>query len=123
VPAVRRELPRSERSLAEGVMAELPEGLPAKLKIGWRDYTIVCWTHKQGRDANRYAEHDGGGWEIRIDFTYPPREAANSLLHELMHACFQVQALDAADDEERTVTGLANGLSMVWRDNPTCSRG
>lgn len=98
--------------------ASLPDGLPANLRIGWRDYTIVPWTHKDARDRQRYAEHDGAGWEIRIDVSYKPVEIINGLIHEMLHALYAVQSIYDADDEERTVTGLANGLSAVWRDNP-----
>jgi hypothetical protein len=98
--------------------AALPEGLPETVRIGWRDYTLIPWSHREARNRQRFAEHDGGGWEIRLDVTYPSREVANSLLHELLHALYSTKNVLDADDEERTVTGLAHGLTAMWRDNP-----
>jgi hypothetical protein len=96
----------------------LPDGMPDWFKVGWRRYKVVAWTHKHARDQHKFAEHDGGGWEIRLDVTYPLGEVANSFIHEALHAMWSVYALEDSDVEERVVTALANGLSAVWLDNP-----
>lgn len=47
-----------------------------------------------------------------------PVEAANTLLHEILHACWYTAQIQDEDKEERTITAFANQLTQVWRDNP-----
>lgn len=92
--------------------------LPASVKIGYRVYRIVALSSLQAAAKGRYGECSHLECEIRIDLTPGPREAANTLLHEILHAVWYVQHLTDADNEERTVLTLADGLSCVWVDNP-----
>lgn len=51
-----------------------------------------------------------------------PPEAANTLIHEVLHAIYTHFDLAAGsaekDPQEHIVTALANGLTQVFKDNP-----
>lgn len=85
---------------------------PRGVTIGWRRYQIAPLT--AGDDAG---ECDADRAIIRLragDGAY----MAHTLLHEILHACYDQAALRRKDGEERVVSGLANTLAQVLRDNP-----
>lgn len=43
---------------------------------------------------------------------------AQIVLHELLHAIYDVMGIHAKDGEERTVGQMSQGLAQVMRDNP-----
>lgn len=92
--------------------------LPPSVKIGYSRYTIVDWAPRASISADRYGECDITCREIRVSTVQGWSKAANTLLHEILHAVWYHQALHDSDDQERCVTSFANGLSMVWVDNP-----
>lgn len=100
-------------------MTNLPAGLPSSVKVGHLDYAIMSWGKRAAHESDRMGECGHQTLEIRIDFDHHPRQSANTLLHEITHAIWWAYGLQAADDQERTVTVLANGWSQVWRDNPS----
>lgn len=57
---------------------------------------------------------------IRVDVSAPFTLTADTLLHEILHACWNQTPLRERDedDEERTVTALTPLLLGVLRDNP-----
>ncbi len=55
---------------------------------------------------------------IRVRTDLDPVKLANTLIHEVLHACFYIGDIEDDDKQERTVTILANQLTQVWRDNP-----
>ncbi len=72
--------------------------------------------HATSKDVFGECDHPMGTIRIRADID--PIKMANTMLHEVLHACFYIADLQDEDKEERTVTTLANQLSQVWRDNP-----
>lgn len=95
----------------------------AKLKIGYRDFTL------------RFLKKINKGEELGL-CTYPSKrvkckgqisiakgmddaEKANTILHEILHAICYTQGLDLpVAEEERVVNSLSNGLIAFIRDNP-----
>lgn len=65
-----------------------------------------------------YGECDNAQSEIRIRADLDPVKAANTTLHEVLHACYFVGALRDEDNQERIVSVLANQFTQVARDNP-----
>ena len=92
--------------------------LPTVVRVGYRDYAIIEWDRKDAASSDRYGECDKANAIIRVSTDYGALKAANTLLHEVLHACFDVAAIEGDDPEERTVTSLANVLAQVIRDNP-----
>lgn len=91
--------------------------LPSKVRIAGLDYKITPCDYVYHK--RRYAEFDATGREIRIDGN--PNNHYNvldTLLHEIMHGIYWGYNIKDEDEEERTVTAMATGLSQVLLDNP-----
>jgi hypothetical protein len=94
------------------------EPFPTSIKIGFTDYRIEDWGPAKAAAAHRYGECDHLARTIRVDRTHGPRMAANTLFHEVLHACWTAALLKDEDEEERIVGSLANTISAAWRDSP-----
>lgn len=92
--------------------------LPSKVKIGYREYQIVDWEFLDASAHGRMGEIAHISRRIKIATCHGPVQAAETLLHEIIHGVFYVWCAADQDDEERTTSLLANGLATVWRDNP-----
>ena len=92
--------------------------LPKSVKVGWRDYKIEPWSTPEAAMSRRYGETRHGTTTIKIDLGYGTRQAASTLLHELMHAAAAIWNYDDASKEESLVSALGDGLCTIWRDNP-----
>ena len=92
--------------------------LPATVKVGYRTYRIEIWDTLEAMGANRYGECSHTARCIRVDVRHGPVQAAETLLHEILHAVWTIQMLKDDDGEERAVSAVSNGLTAVWIDNP-----
>ena len=91
--------------------------LPAKLRVGPYDVSIVPLEKSEARD--NYGAFSSLDLEIRMrDDFKTPHMAADTFLHEVLHAIWFVHGIRAKDGEERIVSTLSTGLSQVIRDNP-----
>ena len=95
-------------------MAELPKSI----RVGYRDYTVEEWPANLASVSNRWGECDRRNLGIRIQQDLLPAMRAEVLLHEVIHAAYEMGALDEKDGEERIACVLGNQLTQVWRDNP-----
>jgi hypothetical protein len=91
---------------------------PKSIRIGYRDFAVEDWDTKHASSAGRYGECDKANAVIRIDTSYGPVKAVSTLLHEVMHGCYDIAGITDEDNEERTVTQLSNQMTQVFRDNP-----
>lgn len=92
--------------------------LPQSVRIGYRTYAVKAISPIAATSREMFGECDNCLGEIRIRADLDPVKQANTLLHEVLHACWYVANVDDGDNQERTVTALANILTQVWRDNP-----
>jgi uncharacterized protein YjaZ len=83
-----------------------------KIKIGYRNY-LVIWGY-----TSEYGECDKSSGVIWISDKMPLEEQACTLMHEIMHACWEHMNLKPRVDEETAVDGLSRAFSMVLLDNP-----
>ena len=60
--------------------------------------------------------------KIKIARHKEPTALADTVLHELLHACWTTMNLHDREEEERDVSALATALIAVMRDNPKFSR-
>jgi hypothetical protein len=104
--------------------------LPQKIKIGYADIDIVPMKSLEGFSHGCYGHFSESELCIRIITDLKPLVVMNTLIHEVMHACFFMGGLSDDDDEERTVNTMSNQYCQVLRDNPeynkfvqTCLRG
>lgn len=100
-------------------MSAEPE-FPDRVKIGYTRYVIEQWTPRSAAAARRFGEISYTERVIRIDRQHGPLQAADTLMHEIVHGLKDASAVrhkDALDDEEMTTT-VAAGLTQVMSDNP-----
>lgn len=96
-------------------MAAAPK-LPATVKIGHRDVSIERATAEQLEGA--YGDYLADKQRIRLADYLTPQNAAETLIHEILHACWPQRWTLVGDVEETFVSALAPTLAAVWRDNP-----
>lgn len=92
--------------------------MPKTIRIGYRDFSVESWPSAIAMASDRLGECDKLNGILRVSDNLDGIKAANTLLHEVMHACWELAELDDKDEEEKTVGCLANQLTQVWRDNP-----
>jgi hypothetical protein len=94
--------------------------LPVSLRIGYRDYKVDRWPSKAANAHNANGLCDPISAVIHVSEDRTGYDAIATLLHEILHAVFDMADIDPKqDDEERIVTRLASALAQVWRDNPS----
>lgn len=91
---------------------------PAAVKIGHLTYRIEPMSRVQAEQEGAYADIGIEDGVIRVQDDLPPALAAEKLLHEILHGCYDVWEIGGRWGEERTVTALAKGLATVLHDNP-----
>lgn len=122
----------SIRSFAEGAALrevhaddapddDIQARLPSQVQVGYRTMSLR-WTNpaEQRRKHNtRLGECSVNTGLIEIDPSFGMQEAANTLVHELLHACTNVAGLKIDEaDEEHFVTATANVMTNVIRETP-----
>lgn len=92
--------------------------LPKSVKVGYRVYPIEDWAPAVAEAAGRDGECHRPQGVIRVRTDFDPQYVAEVLLHEVLHAGYDMGGLKAEDDEERVVTVLTCQIMQIWRDNP-----
>lgn len=95
--------------------------LPSEVRVGFRTYRVIEHKHDiAGPNGAAVGLHRGTSNEMHVSSAQPAREIANTLLHEILHAVWDVYSLGDTEhnDEESIVNALANGLCGVIRENP-----
>ena len=92
--------------------------LPEKIKVGYADIAIIPMEHMEGFAHGVYGHFSAPELCIRISTDLDKMVVMNTLVHEILHACYFVGNIEDEDDEEKTVTVLANVYAQVLRDNP-----
>ena len=97
--------------------------LPATIKVGWKIFTLEVWDPVDAARAHKYGECDHLAGVIRIDRRYGDAQFAETLLHELMHAAFDIGGISRVnpDDrfsEEAVVSFLSTWMMTIFADNP-----
>ena len=92
--------------------------LLASLRIGYRDYQVQTWPSKTAQTHGACGLCDPVNAIIYVSEDRTGYDAADTLLHEILHAIFHMADIDAEKDgEERIVSRLAPMMVQVWRDN------
>lgn len=91
--------------------------LPTCVKIGPYDYDIQ-WIDKKEADRRAcHGIHYGDDQDLVLSHEDKRQRIFNTALHEIIHGILGVVPLSDTVQEEVMVKSLANGISMVWRDN------
>ena len=92
--------------------------LPKKVKISYVDYTILEYLKTEAEAAKELGDCEQEAKIIRMKIADCSRQnQANTLQHEILHAVKYEYDI-SLKNEESIVTGFANGLCQVRRDNP-----
>ena len=92
---------------------------PDKIKIGYRDYKLEEW--KQTVASANEAHGQFFSKEGIIGYTVEEKGVshANTIIHECLHGIIYQWNMDLEEKvEELVVSGLANGLTTIFVDNP-----
>jgi hypothetical protein len=93
--------------------------LPIQVRVGFKTYSITRWKALEATASSCVGECDRLSLEIRVREDLPLQQAQNTLLHEILHACWDVHNLSSLEpNEEHTVSCLSNALQQVGQDNP-----
>jgi hypothetical protein len=93
--------------------------LPTSVIVGYRTYAIEELSVERSDADDIVGLHHNHPPKIEVRTEgIAPEDAANTLLHEILHACWEVGNLPKRASEEKAVHMLSNQLAQVWRDNP-----
>ena len=92
--------------------------LPESVKVGYANVKIIPMPGMEGFAHGIYGHFSEAELCIRIAEDLDKTKVMNTLIHEVFHACYFIGGMTDEDDEERTVTTLANIYSGVLIDNP-----
>jgi hypothetical protein len=92
--------------------------LPASVRVGYRTLAVEAWAHEEADTAGECGRFDTENDRILIDTAYGAATVAETLIHEVLHACYALGHVSEQDSEERTVAILSTQLAQVIRDNP-----
>lgn len=93
--------------------------LPTTIRIGGHKFKVV----ELPADTDLHGECDVASHEFRLAKVFADdSQAADTILHEIMHGLWDQAHLVEGDSEERVVYVLAGGLIQVIRDNKTLFR-
>ena len=77
------------------------------------------WDALVSQSKDRYGECSVLAQEIRIASVFSSgHKAVDTFLHECLHGLWATLALQDEDKQERVISTLATGLTMLHRDNP-----
>lgn len=93
--------------------------LPKKIKVAAFDMSIEPMSISEAHVRNRWGEFTALTQTIRIEDPFPHQHKhLDTTFHELLHAIYWAYGIEEGDNEERTVSTIATGLTQVLRDNP-----
>ena len=98
--------------------------IPKHVIVGGRTYEVRSDQDGSGqlRDRDNKGETYIDRLIIRVDGDLPPALIRETLLHEVMHAAWNMVGLHRAgltnEQEEQVITALSPALTEVWRNNP-----
>lgn len=100
-------------------MTYIPTKAPDSVRVGYRDFPMRPMTELEHRIGNCSGYFTPRFGILYLDSWPSPQETVNGVIHETLHAIWNVHGLGGEDAlEEQTVNSLANGLTQVIRDNP-----
>lgn len=96
--------------------------MPRSVKVGHLTYRVERMTRRVANAGKMTGDCDVEGQRIRIKLGLSPASAAETLMHEIMHAVWWGWGIPDPTQEEPCVRSLATGLACVMRDSPALRR-
>lgn len=93
---------------------------PKKIKIGYSDFRIVPRSDQWGKRHKAYGDCSPDEARIQYVSSQKKNELVNTILHECLHGIVYMFDINFKNQEaeEKVVRKMANGLHMVFKDNP-----
>ncbi|MCA1379414.1 hypothetical protein I6F34_01090 [Bradyrhizobium sp. BRP05] len=92
--------------------------LPSTIHIGINTYTLVHWDPEEAEKEGLYGYCDKFTFVIKVRTDVPDSGFAETLEHEINHACWEAAKLKSKAAEETVVNRLTPILMQARRDNP-----
>jgi hypothetical protein len=93
--------------------------MPSSVRVGFKTYSIAPWASLEASASSCIGECDRLNLEIRVREDLPLQQAQNTLLHEILHACWDMHNLSSLEaNEEHIICALTNSFQQVAQDNP-----
>ena len=93
--------------------------IPEKIKIGYKDYKLEEWKQTVASANEAQGQFFSKEGVIGYVTTEKGVSHANTIIHECLHAIIYQWNMDLEEKvEELVVSGLANGLTTIFVDNP-----
>lgn len=92
---------------------------PTQLRVGPIVYRLVEMDYQQAIAEGVDGCCENGQRIIRVREDLNLDDKARILLHEVLHAAYNMGDLSDGCTEEKVDTVLANQLTAIWRDNPS----
>lgn len=92
--------------------------LPKSIRVGYQDFAIEDWKASEAYVNSRSGECDKFHMVIRVRADLETKKKAEVLLHEVLHAAYDMGDLNDGSSEEKVVSVLGMQMTQVWRDNP-----
>lgn len=90
------------------------------VKVGYRTLRFEMWDGWDAVRCDRYGECDYAAGIIRLAPQMDGQKAAQTILHEILHAVWTSWGMDGDKkvEEEKAVTVHSSGLATAMIDNP-----
>lgn len=102
------------------------KGLPTKVRVGCFTYEVIVGSEREHNTTDAYGFVDTAYRVISLHPVMTRNDAANTLLHEAIHAINDAYGLrrdsENSPTEEEYTRQIANGLCAFFQDNPEATR-
>jgi hypothetical protein len=98
-------------------MSDVFKKLPSSVRIGCYSFSVEIMNGDDANIAGVYGAMMSFGHKIRLNPLMSAQQAANTFIHEVLHAIHLVYGLSDGSDEETFTSLSANGLCAFWQDN------
>jgi hypothetical protein len=92
--------------------------LPRIIKVGIYEFALIDWVPEEAEEEGCLGICNRFEFIIKVRTDIPDFSYAETLEHEINHACWHAAALKTRASEETVVNRLTPFLLMARRDNP-----
>lgn len=93
---------------------------PKRIKVGYSTFKLIPRSHHWGVRNKAFGTCHPEEGKICFDSTLKKAEVVNTIIHEMLHAVVYMFDINfkSTREEERVVRKMANGLQLVFSENP-----
>ena len=91
--------------------------IPKQLKIAGKTVIIELIDLEQAQEEEVWGQFMADEMKIQICAEHKPEFVLDTLIHEILHACYSYWNMQDHDDEERIVHTMASALQGLFTEN------